>query len=104
MSATLEELERRVDVLEQSRPADLRRLAETTFKLLEDTRERLSRVEIRLEGVSTALAILTANQAEMRAEIKAGFARVDADIAGLRRDLPGIVADAMREVLRGSKG
>jgi chromosome segregation ATPase len=121
--STLAELESRVDAIEaelkQSRPADLRRLAETTYKLLDDARDRMSKVEIRLEGISSALAILTASQAEMRgelnakieavrgelkAEIHAVRSELKADVAGLRRDMPSIVADAMREVLRNNKG
>jgi type IV secretory pathway TraG/TraD family ATPase VirD4 len=48
-------------------------------------------------------ALHTASQAEMRDELRAEIACVHkelkADIAGLRRDLPGMIVDAMREAL-----
>lgn len=115
MAATLEELERRVDALEQSRPADLRRAVEKLGELLEDTRQRMSTVEIHLEGLRKGFLELTAHQAEMRGELRAEINAVrgevhavrnelKTDIAGLRRDMPGIVAEAMREVLRNNRG
>jgi hypothetical protein len=107
MTATLAELEERVQALEGSRPGDLR-TAVTTMQHLDETRLRMSAVEARLDGLSQALGQLTASQAQMRGElntkIDAVRTELNGKIDGLRRDMPGIVADALREVMRGNKG
>jgi hypothetical protein len=45
------------------------------------------------DGVRTDLG-------NFRAEVNGHFAKVEADIAGLREDLPGLVTDAVRSGLR----
>jgi chromosome segregation ATPase len=109
MTATLAELENRIDALERELRGekgltDQRRALTTMVTHLDETRERMSKVETRLEGLSQALAVLTAGQAEMRGALNARIDAVQADIANLRRDMPAIVADAMREVLRNNRG
>ena len=41
---------------------------------------------------------------EVQDEHSKNFRRLDADLKGLRADMPSIVADAMREVMAGGKG
>jgi hypothetical protein len=104
---TLEELEKRVAALEDDRSPGLRRAVVRIGELLEETRLRVSAIEVRLEGISTSLALLTANQAQMRGSLEARISAVEVrtgsletKIDGLRRDLPGIVADSLREALK----
>lgn len=123
MTATLAELESRVDTLEaevrgEKGLGDQRRALTTMLRLLEDTRERVSKVEIRLEGISHALGVLTANQAEMRGELRAeikavqdNVTKLDAKVTNLdsrftvfQTGLPSMIAETMREVLREQKG
>ena len=119
MTATLAELEERVEALEGSRPGDLRTAVTTMLQHLDETRLRMSAVEARLHGLSQTLGQLTASQAQMRGELNTKIdaargeltTKIDAvrtelngKIDGLRRDMPGIVADALREVMRGNKG
>jgi chromosome segregation ATPase len=129
MTTSLEELERRVEALEQDRLgfaekgalADLRRAVATISTHVEDTRLRMTRVEDRLERVVAAVPELVAGVAVMRQDIGAlrqdmsqqgdrlnrlesDMREMKADVAGLRRDMPSIVAEAMREVLRHNKG
>jgi hypothetical protein len=111
MTTTLDDLEKRVAALEGARPADLRRAVTKIAEQVEETRLRVSSVEVRLEGIATALALLTASQAEMRGELRADIrsgadriGKLEAEVAGLRRDLPSIVAETMREVLREQRG
>jgi hypothetical protein len=119
MTTTLDDLEKRVAALEAARPADLRRAVTKIGEHVEETRLRVSAVEVRLEGIASALALLTATQAEMRGELRADIANVrselkaeigsvrselKAEMGSLRRDLPSIVAETMREVLKEQRG
>jgi tyrosine-protein phosphatase YwqE len=113
MTATLEE---RVTALEtqvrgEHGLTDQRRALKTMLELLDGTRERMSAAEIRLERIEQGILKLIAENAyahgRLEAKIDAVDAKVDAvrnelktDISNLRRDMPGIVAEAMREVLR----
>jgi chromosome segregation ATPase len=118
--STLAELETRLEALEnevrgEKGLPDQRRALTTVVRLLEDTRERMSMVERHLSQLREGLLELTAEQARTRGSLEAKIdvtnVRIDAvrnemktDIAGLRRDMPSIVAEAMREVLRDRKG
>jgi hypothetical protein len=97
---TLEELDRRVAALEATRPGDLRRAAEKIGEQVEDVRLRMTGVETRLGRLEDANKLLIAGQAEMRQKHEERFDRLEADIAGLRRDLPGMLADVVRDVIK----
>jgi chromosome segregation ATPase len=128
MTATLQDLERRVEALEQARPADLRTAVTTIAIHVEDTRLRLTRVEARLDTLTEAMAHLTASTAELRSRIDKLDSRMDklesrmdklesrmdkldsrmdqldANFTAFQRGLPALIADTMREVLREQKG
>ncbi len=102
MVATVEELERRVLALEKGQhehqraqnenTAILRWLAGTLAQveaLSNDHTERLQRIERRLSAVET-----TGNEQTERLD------RIEHDVKGLRRDMPGIVADALKDARR----
>ncbi len=102
MAATLEELERRVLALEQGqqelqraqneKTASLKWLAGTLAQvaaLANDHTERLKRIEGRLG----ATEIIEKAQTER-------LDRIENDVKGLRRDMPGILADALRDTRR----
>ena len=94
---TREEFEARVGVLEQEVEGEKM----VTRHILEQTRHngddlaaiktRLDRVEEKLVGV------------DLRAMARK-VDGLDSNLAGLRRDLPKIVGDAMRDVLREERG
>jgi len=107
---TLEEVAARLDAVE-ARVAALGtnaegqdRLNSRLFEMLTEVRDDVA--TLRRHAVATGRKIeeLAATQDAMRGEMKVGFARVDADIAGLRRDLPSMIAETMREVLREQRG
>ena len=58
----------------------------------EQTNGRFDKVDGRLDKVGGRLD-----------KVEAGLREVKADVAGLREDLPSVVGDAMREVLREQK-
>jgi chromosome segregation ATPase len=102
---TLEDLERRIATLEGT--VDLSHAVEKLGDHLEDVRLRMTRVEAALYRLETATTHLTAGQANVRARIDAveeHFDKLEADIADLRRDLPSIIADAVRETRVGAEG
>jgi predicted nucleic acid-binding Zn-ribbon protein len=101
--ATLEELTRRVEALEakQDRTTDdiaaikrdMRKMALVQDDMLEgvdELRRRVAVVELEVKGL----------REELRREVGA----VRAEQAALRRDLPGMMAETMREVLREQRG
>ena len=56
-----------------------------------------------IEWMATTLGRVAATQDQHTIELtalRAGVTEIKADLSGLRRDLPSIVADAMREVLK----
>ena len=73
----------------------LRRHAISTGQKVEDMDTRLGAVEGRLGKVEASLEGVRADIAALRRDL--------ADVTGLRRDLPGIIAETMREVLREGK-
>ena len=79
----------------------LRRHAISTGQKVEDMDTRLGAVEARLGKVEGRLGKVEAGLEGVRADIAALAYR--ADVTGLRRDLPGIIAETMREVLREGK-
>jgi hypothetical protein len=94
---TREEFEARVGVLEQEVEGEkmvTRHVLEQTRRNGDDLaaiKTRLDRVEDKLDGV----------------DLRAMARKVDgleSGLAGLRRDLPGIVGDVMRDVLREERG
>ena len=102
MAATLEELERRVLALEKGQHAlqraqnenkvTLKWLAGTLAQieaLAYDHRERLKGIEGRLGAIE-----ITGNAQAERQD------RIEHDVKGLRRDMPGILADALRDTRR----
>ena len=84
MVSTLEELERRVLALEQAHNENT-----TTLKWMAGTLGEIKGVvdnhTERLRNIDGGLK-----------DTKASLARVEQDLKGLRRDMPGIVADALR--------
>ncbi len=102
MAATLEELERRVSALElgqhelqraqNENRVSLKWLAGTLAQveaLAYDHRERLKAIEGRLGAIE-----ITGNEQTER------LGRIEHDVKGLRRDMPGIVADVLRDTRR----
>jgi uncharacterized coiled-coil protein SlyX len=56
-----------------------------------------------IEWMATTLGRMSATQdqhTKEMAELRTDVTAIKADLSGLRRDLPSIVADAMREVLK----
>ena len=111
MTATLEELERRIEALALTRPADLRAAVTTISTHVEDTRLRMTGVEQQLDKISNGMAHLTATIVELRGTLHDRGARLERierdhgerlsrlenDIAGLRLNMPGIMTDVLRE-------
>ena len=85
MAATLEELERRVIALERAQNENtitLKWMAGTLAQVkaaTDDHTERLQRIEGTVKDQTARLD------------------RIESDVKGLRRDMPGIVADALRD-------
>jgi chromosome segregation ATPase len=115
MPTTLEELDKRVSALEESRPTDLRRAVTKIAEHVEETRLRMSAVERHLDDIRRHMFEATAESARrhglLEAKINAVDTKIDSvraelksDIAGLRHDLPSIVAETMREVLKEQRG
>lgn len=108
MITTLEELEKRVAALEGSDPTSLRRAVARIGEILEETRLRVSAVERHLDDMRRHMFEATAEAARrhglLDAKIDSVRTELKGDIAGLRRDLPGIVAETMREVLKEQRG
>jgi predicted nucleic acid-binding Zn-ribbon protein len=78
---------------------------------IRDLKRRVSELEgsfgFLTEQVKGVHRDLLAFQGEMRAfqrETAERFGRVEAEVRQLREDMPGIVGDAMREVLREGRG
>jgi chromosome segregation ATPase len=92
---TLERLEKRVSALEMEVEGEkvvTRYILEQVRRNGDDLaalRTRVGRVEERLDVVERRLSDI-----EMR------LGRLETEVRSLRRDLPGIIADTMREVLR----
>jgi uncharacterized coiled-coil protein SlyX len=84
MVATLEELERRVLALEQAHNENT-----TTLKWMAGTLGEIKGV------VDSHTEHLRHIEGGLK-DTKASLARVEQDVKGLRRDMPGIVADALR--------
>lgn len=87
------ELIRRLEVMERDGSAAAIARLET----------RVSAVEDKLNGHSTALGkiiMIVEETRERVSKIEIRLDRLEADIKGLRRDLPGIIADTMRDVLK----
>jgi uncharacterized coiled-coil protein SlyX len=74
---------------------------------LETEAQGQQRYNARILGMLTELrddvAILRSHAVGLGQRFDALEAKVSADINGLRRDLPGIIAETMREVLREGK-
>ncbi len=74
---------------------------------LETEAQGQQRYNARLPGMLTELrddvAILRSHAVGLGQRFDALEAKVTAEIGGLRRDLPGIIAETMREVLREGK-
>jgi hypothetical protein len=85
---TMEDLERRVSALETAQKETAK-----TQTWMASTLGRIASVQ---DQHTVAIAEL---QGDMR-EVKADMREVKADIKGLRDDLPSIIAETMREVLR----
>ncbi len=99
MVATLEELERRVIALEKAQNENtitLKWVAGTLAQvksLGDDHTERLQRIEqtVNVHGERLQALEQTVNDQTGRLD------RIEHDVKGLRRDMPGIVADALRD-------
>jgi hypothetical protein len=79
----------------------------TESDVIEDLRRRVEALEKAqttntgtLKWISGTLGQVAGDVAGLREESAKRFDKVDAEIAGLRRDLPGIVADAVREGMK----
>lgn len=84
----LKDLQRRVDALETRARRDLTRMLvvqDTTLDQVEEMNRRVAALEL----------VVKASHASQSADI----AGLKADMAALRRELPGMMADTLREVL-----
>jgi hypothetical protein len=100
MTITPEELERRVEALEQGVLADIRLAVTAINRNAEDIRLRMTRVEDRLDKVSAMVPELIVNAAAVReraASIETEIRATKAIVAELRWDLPALVTAALRE-------
>jgi chromosome segregation ATPase len=67
---------------------------------------QLERLAADMKGVKADISELKADTNGLKADVnslQADMREVKADLKGLRRDLPSIIAETMREVLRGQK-
>jgi outer membrane murein-binding lipoprotein Lpp len=65
--------------------------------------QRFDALEARVGGLEAKVGGLEAKVDRLEAKVGSLDAKVSAEIGGLRRDLPGIIAETMREVLREGK-
>ena len=103
IAADIAELKRRVSALEEARDVtandiagikrDLRKLAIVTDTLRE-----------MVDGLTTRIAALELEFKAFREETRTRFDRIEAEQVALRRDLPSIIAETVRDVLRESRG
>lgn len=87
--ADILDLERRVAALEAESQGQ-QRLNTRTFELLGEVRDDV--------------AVLRRHAVALGAKMDELDGRLSTEVAALRRDLPGIMADAVREVLKEAKG
>ncbi len=102
MSATLDDLERRVTALESEILGE-QRLSRRLFEFISELRDDVAL--LRKHAMSSGEFV----QAELE-QVKSRLGRledrvggVEAQISALRRDIPGIVGDAVREAFRESR-
>ena len=104
MTATVEDLERRVVALERANTTNVETLKWVAGTLgqvkavQDDHTVRLDRIEVRLDRIETVQDDHTKRLDRVESEIRG----LRSDFAGYRTELPGIVADALREVLKKS--
>jgi chromosome segregation ATPase len=102
MTATLEELERRVSALEKAQNENtvtLKWVAGTLAQvkaLADDHTERLQRIEQDVNGQSTRLDRMDTRFDKVDGRLD----HIERDVKGLREEIPGLVTDAVREGLR----
>ncbi len=109
VEAEIAELKRRMTALETEVKED-RKLSVRLFEYLREIREdvavlrthamvtdgRLKRLEDRIDRVEAELAAIRSELNALRSEFNASRAEFNA----FRKELPGMIADTMREVLR----
>ena len=88
MAATLEELEQRVAVLEKAQHALAQAQNENTVTLKW------------MAGTLAQVKALADDHTERLQRIDGRLDRIEHDVKGLRRDMPGIVAGALRDTRR----
>ncbi len=100
----IELLARRVEALEEAqldaRISSLEVAARHNAKQIEWMASTLGRVAATQDQHTKDLTELRSHAVRLDQRLDALESKVSAEIGGLRRDLPSIVADAMREVLK----
>jgi chromosome segregation ATPase len=113
VEAEIMELKRRMTVLENEVKAD-HEFSVKFFIYVREMRDdvallrshaviadkRIERLEERMERLETSLAALRSDVNELRSEFNASRA----EFAAFRKELPGMIAETMREVLREYRG
>lgn len=109
----VEELERRVAALEASAKTDVPALKRDLRRILSLQDDELDQLEALNRRIAALELAVTANArtaergfAETHARldrVEADVAQIKVDVSGLRRDLPAIIGDVLREVLKGSR-
>ncbi len=68
-------------------------------KELTDLKLRVSKAETQIAQLMGSFEFISGQLRDVQRAMHAGFSEVKADVASLREDLPGIVTDAVRDVL-----
>jgi chromosome segregation ATPase len=119
VEAQIADLDRRVAALEKTAKGQDRhnaRVAELLTELKEDvallrrhaisTGQKVEDIDARLGALETRMGALEARMGKFETrmdKLEFGLEGVRAELAALRRDLPGMIAETMREVLREGK-
>src|SRR5262245_59191496 len=120
MAATLEDLDRRITSVEAQLKGEepgVGRMSRTVYAIVEETRERVVRLEDHVRGISERMLEVIAENARTRGVLEARMDGIDArldrmekgidnmghdlrrSIDSVRREFPGLAAEAMRDVL-----
>jgi|WetSurMetagenome_2_1015567.scaffolds.fasta_scaffold1207221_1 hypothetical protein len=94
-----EELKKRMAFLEQ-RYADHNTAFGKIVPIIEETRLRTSTIELSIDELKEDVASVKKDVASVNSRV----GRVETQLNALRRDLPGMMAETMREVLKEQRG